>query len=134
MRSYRLVGAALCVVMLLMLTVLAIPFVRQIFFAASTPRVVQPRGDLSNLEKSTIELFEHASPSVVQIVAVREGRPGFRSLDDPPGMGSGTGFLWDLAGNIVTNAHVVNGARQVAIRTASGSTFASRSDRRGSKL
>jgi S1-C subfamily serine protease len=33
---------------------------------------------------------------------------------------SGTGFIWDRAGNIVTNNHVVSGATGVAIRLASG--------------
>ena len=115
-------GLRSLVVVLIVLTVLAIPYARHMFYAASTPRVVQPRGDLSNLEKSTIDLFEHASPSVVQIVALRQGRSGLQGFedDDSPGVGSGTGFLWDPAGNIVTNAHVVSGARQVAVRTASG--------------
>ena len=123
MRSDRLVRALLFVVAIIALTVLAVPYARQMFFAASTPRVVQPRGDLSSLEQSTIALFEHASPSVVQVVALREGRSGIQGSDgdDSPGLGSGTGFLWDLAGNIVTNAHVVSGARQVAVRAASGS-------------
>lgn len=110
------------VAVLVMLTVvLAIPYARQIFFAASVPRVIQPRGDLSSLENSTVELFEQASPSVVQVVALGEGRSRLPGSDDSPGMESGTGFLWDLAGNIVTNAHVVSGARKVAVRTASGS-------------
>ena len=124
MGSNRLVRAALLGVLLVVLAVVAFPYARQMFFAANTPRVVQPRGDLSSLEKSTIELFEKASPSVVQVVAIREGRPasGFDG-DDLPGVGGGTGFLWDAAGNIVTNAHVVSGARQVAVRTASGSAL-----------
>jgi 2-alkenal reductase len=33
---------------------------------------------------------------------------------------SGTGFIWDAAGHIVTNNHVVEGARPVTVRLASG--------------
>ena len=120
----RLVRAMLLAVLLIVLAVVAIPYARQMFFAASTPRVVQPRGDLSSVERSTIELFEQASPSVVQVVAIRDGRPGAGlEAEDAPGVGGGTGFLWDAAGNIVTNAHVVSAARQVAVRTASGNTL-----------
>jgi 2-alkenal reductase len=34
--------------------------------------------------------------------------------------GAGTGFVWDGAGHIVTNDHVVSGAAEVAVRFASG--------------
>jgi 2-alkenal reductase len=36
-----------------------------------------------------------------------------------PGAGSGTGFIWDAAGHIVTNNHVVQGANSLAVRLAS---------------
>ena len=35
-------------------------------------------------------------------------------------MQSGTGFIWDGAGNIVTNNHVVPGTSELAVRFASG--------------
>jgi 2-alkenal reductase len=53
-----------------------------------------------------------------------------RSLADPDeggdegsgqgGMQTGTGFVWDAAGHVVTNNHVVQGARPIAIRLVSG--------------
>ena len=62
---------------------------------------------------------------MVQVVAVRGGGADLRGLDEnaSPGVGTGTGFLWDEAGNIVTNAHVVAGAQRVAVRTASGAVI-----------
>jgi 2-alkenal reductase len=116
---------AVVVAVLLAIALLGAPYARQFFFAATTPRPIEPRGDLSSLERTTVELFERASPAVVQVVAPREGGA---ALGDPdrelaPGVGTGTGFLWDNAGNIVTNAHVVNGAMRVAVRTASGSVL-----------
>jgi 2-alkenal reductase len=107
---------------LVVLALLAAPYARYAFFAATTPRAIEPRGDLASLERTTIELFERASPAVVQVIARRERHPGPGGFDgdEGPGVGTGTGFLWDRAGNIVTNAHVVSGAQRVAIRTASG--------------
>jgi hypothetical protein len=37
------------------------PYVDRLLFSASTPRAVEPRGSLSDLERSTIELFERVS-------------------------------------------------------------------------
>jgi S1-C subfamily serine protease len=118
----RLLRTLTAVALLAIVAFLALPYVRHALFDASTPRLVAPRGALSDLERSTIELFQKASPAVVQVVALREGGGGVGQLDGEgsQGVGTGTGFLWDNAGNIVTNAHVVQGARRVAIRTASG--------------
>jgi S1-C subfamily serine protease len=122
MSAGRVIRVALIAAALTVIGLLAAPYARHYFFAATTPRPIQPRADLASFERTTIELFERASPAVVQVVAPREGRVGLGEPDHEagPGVGSGTGFLWDQAGNIVTNAHVVSGARRVAIRTASG--------------
>jgi S1-C subfamily serine protease len=70
---------------------------------------VTPRGDLSEAEQSTIALFESASPSVVYItnLAVRRDFLGFNAFEIPQGTGSG--FVWDQDGHVVTNYHVVQG-------------------------
>jgi S1-C subfamily serine protease len=127
---YGLVRAAIIGGLLVILALLAIPYGRQMFFAATTPRPVQPRGELAEIERTTIELFQNASPSVVQVVAQRDsgrGAGGFFNEDgEEQGEGSGTGFLWDSAGNVVTNAHVVEGADRVAIRTEAGNIIDAR--------
>lgn len=86
--------------------------------AASQPRAVIPRGALAEFERATVELFERTSPSVVQVVVPRESKSPFEGAGHEAG--AGTGFVWDEAGNIVTNAHVVGSNDQVMIRTASG--------------
>ncbi len=87
------------------------PYVDRMLFSASTPRAIEPRGNLSELERSTIELFERVSPSVVQVVArARRARAAASRGRGRPGPQSGTGFVWDAAGHIVTNDHVVQGA------------------------
>lgn len=39
------------------------------------------------------------------------------------GQGSGSGVVWDTEGHVVTNAHVVQGARQVQVSLADGRTY-----------
>jgi S1-C subfamily serine protease len=76
--------------------------------AASRP--VTPRGDLEAEEKSTIELFRQASPAVVHIttLAVRQDIFSFNVQQIPAGTGSG--FLWDDQGHVITNFHVIQNA------------------------
>ncbi|MDZ4687600.1 MAG: trypsin-like peptidase domain-containing protein [Planctomycetaceae bacterium] len=76
--------------------------------SSTLPRTIQPRGDLAGDEKSTIDLFKVASPSVVHITSLSEravNRFTTNSLQIPEGTGSG--FVWDEAGHIVTNYHVI---------------------------
>ena len=62
----------------------AMPYVDRLLYSATTPRAVEPRGNLSELERSTIELFEHTSPSVVQVVG-RAGAPEMTPEGGGPG-------------------------------------------------
>jgi S1-C subfamily serine protease len=104
----------------LLAAVAAEPYLRSIFFSAES-RTVAPRADLSEAERSTIELFQRVSPSVVQIVAVPRGLDQAEMMGRPgAGVQSGTGFVWDGAGHIVTNNHVVSGADLVSVRMANG--------------
>jgi len=124
MLGSRLLRTAIVGVALIAIVMVAAPYARHFFFAATTPRPIEPRADLASLERTTIELFERSSPAVVQVVAQREGSAlGELDSGSGPGVGTGTGFLWDPGGNIVTNAHVVSGARRVAVRTAAGAVI-----------
>ena len=114
---------ALLAVLLVVGFVALRPAVEYRLYAATTPRPVEPRGTLADYEQSTIEIFERVSPSVVQVV----GRTGGNELvqsgsngEEGGGAQSGTGFVWDQAGNIVTNDHVVEGTTELAVRLASG--------------
>jgi len=64
-------------------------------------------------EQLFIELYERVSPSVVYI-AITTGRLGES--------GSGSGFVWDTEGHIVTNNHVVERARRIEVTFADGTT------------
>ncbi len=77
---------------------------------AAQPRVVTPRGNLTENEKSTVELFEAASPSVVYITtSTTVVNPWTRRRVERTA-GTGSGFIWDDKGYVVTNFHVVRGA------------------------
>ena len=74
-------------------------------------------------EANNIEIFKRTSPSVVNITNARRERT-FYSLNpqDVP-QGSGTGFVWDTQGHIVTNFHVVQQADRVLVTLQDGMTF-----------
>jgi 2-alkenal reductase len=89
----------------------------------TSARSVDQRGPLSEAERANIELFERVSPSVVQ-VAARSGAANPLAEDEGgeagAGAASGTGFIWDNDGHVVTNNHVVQNGSEVAVRFASG--------------
>jgi S1-C subfamily serine protease len=86
------------------------------------PRAVTPRGDLAEFEATTIRVYREASASVVHVrnVALRRDRWTLDVLAIPQGTGSG--FLWDAAGYVVTNAHVVRAGDRFDVTLADGST------------
>ncbi len=74
------------------------------------PRTVTPRGDLAEDEKSTIAIFKNASPSVVYITTLTQHvNPWTRSVAEVA-QGTGSGFIWDSSGLVVTNFHVIRNA------------------------
>ena len=126
-RTRRLV---LALVLLLLGLAVVQPYVTPLLYSASTPRLIAARGDLAGSEKTTIALFERASPSVVHVFAQSaaqdRGLLDIENEDEGQGGGTqtGTGFVWDGAGHIVTNTHVVQSAAQsggsVSVRLSSG--------------
>jgi S1-C subfamily serine protease len=73
------------------------------------PRPVAPRGELGSEEQAQIELYREAAPSVVHVTAFTDSQD--LEQQDLERLGSGSGFIWDAEGHVVTNFHVVrNGA------------------------
>ncbi|MFN0054614.1 MAG: S1C family serine protease [Planctomycetales bacterium] len=93
---------------------------------AASERTVEARGDLAADERSTIELFKRASPSVVHIMnlEVTRDRRDLDALGHP--RGSGSGFVWDQSGYIVTNFHVIEGADALKVTLADQSMWDAR--------
>ena len=84
--------------------------------ATPTPRPVSPRGPLTAEELSTIEVFKKASPSVVYITTLdRVVNLWTMNVKEVP-KGTGSGFVWDDQGHIVTNYHVIAGAKAAQVR------------------
>jgi S1-C subfamily serine protease len=89
----------------------------------ATPRPVIARGDLASDEKSTIELFERSRASVVFISTRQQVRDFWtRNVFSVP-RGTGSGFIWDDAGHVVTNFHVIEGASEATVRLADGRDY-----------
>ena len=78
---------------------------------------------LHDLEQQTIDQFERLAPSVVYVTNIGVRRIGSsRDVTSIP-QGSGSGFIWDKNGTIITNFHVVNGASDVEVTLADGSVW-----------
>ncbi len=92
----------------------------------AVPRVVTPRGDLSAEEKSNIELFRLASPSVVFITRLAMRRDMFSlNLFEIP-QGTGSGFVWNEQGHVITNFHVIQRASALRVTLADNSEWEAR--------
>jgi S1-C subfamily serine protease len=80
----------------------------QRFRTHARPRQVAPPAALSAEEKNTIRRFKEAKPSVVFVSALLKNRdPKTQDITKIP-TGSGTGFVWDEWGHIVTNHHLIS--------------------------
>jgi S1-C subfamily serine protease len=86
------------------------------------PRPVDPRGPLLDAEATLVKRFKEAQPSVAYITTkeVRQDFFGFRQYEVTAGAGSG--FIWDTAGHVVTNFHVIQGASRALVTLSDGST------------
>ena len=92
----------------------------------AAPRAVTARGELFSGEKSTIALFRQASPAVVNITAIGVQRDLFTlNLYQIP-QGTGSGFVWDTRGNIITNFHVIQNADTAQVTLADQSNWKAR--------
>jgi S1-C subfamily serine protease len=85
--------------------------------------VVAARGDLAGDEAATIELFERSKDAVVYIATTqRVLDPWSRNVFRMP-RGTGSGFVWDKDGHVVTNNHVVLGAAEARVRLNDGRDY-----------
>ena len=91
--------------------------------STAKPQSVTARGELSDIEKSNIEIFSQASPSVVYITTLTEMvNLWTRDITRIP-RGTGSGFIWDRHGHIITNYHVLQGASEIRIGLSDHRTF-----------
>lgn len=90
---------------------------------AAVPRAVTPRAPLDAEEQNNIAVFRMVSPSVVNITALGLERDFFSLNVQQVPQGTGTGFVWDTAGHVVTNFHVIQGANAARVTLADQSSY-----------
>jgi serine protease Do len=90
-------------------------------------------GALAALQGTLERIYEDVSPSVVSIQVMKKQEAGmvmpFFGMPDPQQQpeeqyqqGSGSGFVWDREGHVVTNNHVVDGADKIEVVFSDGTT------------
>ncbi len=87
------------------------------------PRVVAARGDLAEDEKNTIDIFQNVADSVVFITSVEFRQSWFTLNVYEIPKGTGSGFVWDKEGRIVTNYHVIEDANRIEITLSDQSVW-----------
>lgn len=91
--------------------------------AAQTAQIDESSFLLAN-ERNTVEIFDKSSSRVVNVSNLRYARVGFFSFDvtEVPS-GTGSGFVWDPEGYIVTNYHVIQDADRLTVSFKNGKTL-----------
>jgi S1-C subfamily serine protease len=82
--------------------------------------------DLSLDESATVAMFEKLSPSVVYVTNLAASRDRFSMDVASIPQGTGSGFVWDKKGTIITNFHVVKDAQDVEVTLSDGSVWKAR--------
>jgi S1-C subfamily serine protease len=88
--------------------------------SAALPREVQRRPPLQEDERATVDLFERSRGSVVYITTEERVLDLWTRNQFEIPRGTGSGFVWDEQGHIVTNFHVVSGASGARVRLSDG--------------
>jgi S1-C subfamily serine protease len=89
----------------------------------ATPRAVVARGDFASDERTTIDLFERSRDSVVFITTRQQVQDVWtRNVFSVP-RGTGSGFIWDDTGHVITNFHVIEGASEATVRLSDGRDY-----------
>jgi S1-C subfamily serine protease len=108
---------------LLLAAALAAPLATAQKPADTPPRAISPRGPLGADEQANIDLFKRVSPSVVHITTLETQRDMFSMNVMQVPRGTGTGFVWDAQGHIVTNFHVIQGGTGARVTMADQTSF-----------
>jgi len=83
---------------------------------ATVPEAVAQDGLRTDYERIFANVYEQVSPSVVSINVLARRDTGNPLFDDEEFFGGGgTGFVYDTDGRLITNAHVVDGAEDIAV-------------------
>eukprot|EP00882_Tetradesmus_deserticola_P019225 GHRQ01020679.1.p1 GENE.GHRQ01020679.1~~GHRQ01020679.1.p1 ORF type:complete len:264 (+),score=78.75 GHRQ01020679.1:899-1690(+) len=77
-------------------------------------------------EQVTIDIFKRSTPSVVNVTNLTARRDAFtmNMLEIPQGAGSG--FIWDDAGHVITNYHVITDASDIQVTLMGGAEYSAK--------
>jgi serine protease Do len=80
-------------------------------------------GDLGAMQSTFEQIYNQVNPSVVYIEVVEAATTGSgRFGNSGPSIASGSGFVWDTQGHIITNNHVVTGSTSIKVVFSDGTT------------
>ena len=123
-RFYRYVAVTFVALAALMVLWRSLPLLQSYFITLEAkPRPVTPRGDLADWEKTNIAIFQRNKASVVYIATSKAVIDPWSRNVYSIAKGTGSGFVWDDLGHIVTNYHVIEGAAQARVRLADGRDY-----------
>jgi len=124
MHAFRLSRFLFWFVIFFLTALLLRPWIQDLYISSQAqPRAVEARGDLAADEQATIDIFERLSPSVAYITTSGQVLDLFtRNVMEVP-RGTGTGFIWDEQGHVITNYHVIEDAQAAYVRLANHRTY-----------
>jgi S1-C subfamily serine protease len=119
-------AGSLCFAVILAGAIVSVsPGGKQLPGQAGLPAVVA-QSALRPEEEHLVKLFEKASRSVVFITNAAIKRSFFFDTSREVSQGSGSGFVWDKKGHIVTNYHVIAGADKLYVGFDSKTSYRAR--------
>ena len=89
--------------------------------AAAPATTIQP-AVAKTTTSSLNQIYTSATPGVVDITVTQSSSGGF-GFGQQQSQAEGTGFVYDTKGDIVTAAHVVDGASSVKVKFKNGKTY-----------
>ena len=89
--------------------------------SATQPALANETSKLTEDERNTIQVFNAVAPLVVYVHNIQQVVDFFYNAHEVQA-GTGTGFVWDDKGHVVTNYHVVQGSTKVNVLIREGKT------------
>jgi S1-C subfamily serine protease len=80
-------------------------------------------GDLTPQERVNIAVYENVNRSVVNITTKSVQGDSFFWFSEAPAKGEGSGMMISREGHVLTNSHVIDGAREIQVTLFDGKTY-----------
>jgi S1-C subfamily serine protease len=100
---------------LILIVVLAFNLTSQVFAQQSPPPNAKDLSMLMENERNSINVFQDTANAIVNVSNIVKAKGVFDLDATEVQSGIGSGFVWDKAGHIITNFHVVDGGTSYVI-------------------